>query len=327
MRSLPFYFRCCHSGLLAMAIVMASLLPACGGGGDEAIPITISAQPITASSAAGGSVTFTVDATGRNLVYQWQRSTDQQATWTDITGATDASYVIALVDASLNGYWYRAVISGGGSNVTTKPVQLTVTEAKLQSRLSGAAYYDAALDVTIVADANLPASLPLGITGVGADGTMTWSTAKTWVLALNATRYLGYSDWRLPNVEPIDGSSFQFNNLPEDPSGYAGKIDLGYNISAPGTRYAERTATELPFLFYNTLGSVAKYSTAGIAQDSEANTNAPLINVVPNNYWTSRSYSTDGAMAFDMRNGSQYAYVAESWRFNVLVMRTGDVAP
>lgn len=312
-----------------LSIFLLVFVTACGGGGAAPpAPPDITAQPASASAVAGAGVTFTVTATGTGLSFQWQRSVDAGASWTDILDAVAAAYTIAAVDASLNGYRFRALVSDGITTVATAPATLTVSApVALLPRLGGAAFYQPALNATVIAAGNLPATRSLGVPGIAADGTMTWSAAKAWVQALNASRYLGHSDWRLPAVTPINGTSFQFNSPPSDPRAYAGLIDLGYNISAPGTQYAGSTASELAFLFYDVLGSVARYSPTGAPQDVSGNGGGPLTGLVGENYWTSQGYSTDGAMAFDMRNGTQYAFVAESWRFHVIVFRSGDSAP
>jgi hypothetical protein len=313
-----------------LAALVIATVAACGGG-NGAAPATITAQPASASASAGGSVTFSVSATGDGLAFQWQLSIDDRVTWVDIAGATAASYVLASVNATLNGNWYRARVAGAGGTVMTEPALLTVPTG-LQSRLNGAAYYDAVANVTVLADANLPRTMPLGVPGIGSDGTMSWSAAQAWVQALNAARHLGYADWRLPVVGPINGVAFVLIEDPANPhASHDGTMDLGYNITAPNTRHAGSTATELPYVYYNRLGSLSKFSLGGAPQDNTANTNAPLINVTATPYWTGTAYGSSGAYAFNFDTGTQYAYEASTvanpdagWHFNVLVLRTGD---
>jgi hypothetical protein len=284
----------------------------------------ITSQPTAQTTMSGSTVSFSVTATGATLTFQWQLSIDGGVTWNDILNAIGASFTVAGPSVSMNGYQYRVVVSNGETTTTSAPATLVVALAPLGARLNGAAYYQPQLDATVVADANLPAKMPLGVSGIATDGTMTWSTAVVWVQALNASSYLGFADWRLPSVKPVNGSAFQFNSLSSDVSGYTGSIDLGYNISAPGSTYPGSTASELAYLFYNVLGSVAKYSVTGVAQDFESNTDEPLLDVAANDYWTSQTYGSDGAIAFDLSQGSQYAFVAESWHFHVIVLRSGD---
>jgi len=318
----------CHRALCAAAI---ALLHACGGGASDdpptVTPPKISVAPVSSTTVSGGAATFSVTVSGSGLSFQWQLSLNQGSTWADITGANAAQYTIAAVQYALNGNRYRVVVSSGGSTVTSDPVTLTVACSVLAPRLAGKAYYDACLNVTYLADANLPATLPLGITGIQADGAMTWPTAKAWVQALNASAYLGYSDWRLPVVRPQNGTALQLTGT--DLQGRTGQLDLGYNISAAGTRYAASKASELPFLFYNQLGGLADYAIDGTARATVSNAGLPYFSHVSlaNAYWTSTPYGADGAFAFSFAHGTQYAFVATAsgWRYNLLLLRDGDV--
>jgi hypothetical protein len=318
-------------GCRALCAAAIALLQACGGGNSDdpptVAPPKIGVAPVSSTTVSGGAATFSVTVSGSGLSFQWQLSLNQGATWADISGANAAQYTIAAVQYALNGNRYRVVVSGGGSSVTSDPVTLTVACSVLAPRLGGKAYYDACLNVTYLADANLPATLPLGVAGIQADGAMTWPTAKAWVQALNASAYLGYADWRLPVVRPQNGSALQLNGT--DLQGRTGQLDLGYNISAAGTRYAASKASELPFLFYNQLGGLADYATDGTARTNVSNAGLPYFNhlSLANAYWTSTPYGADGAFAFNFAHGTQYAFVATAsgWRYNLLLMRDGDV--
>jgi hypothetical protein len=68
------------------------------------------------------------------------------------------------------------------------------------------AYYDTALHITWVADANLS-----GTSGFAAGGQMTWSQAQAWIASLNAATYLGANTWRLPvTPQPDPSCSVEF---------------------------------------------------------------------------------------------------------------------
>jgi hypothetical protein len=51
------------------------------------------------------------------------------------------------------------------------------THAALLSRASGQAYYDTVLNITWIADANLADTNAFGVTGINANGSMTWAKA------------------------------------------------------------------------------------------------------------------------------------------------------
>lgn len=89
--------------------------------------IQITKQPENAEVTAGEDATFTVEATGYSLSYKWQSSSDG-TTWTDISGATSATYTITT-EASDNGKSYHCVITDGDSNsATSSAATLTVNE-------------------------------------------------------------------------------------------------------------------------------------------------------------------------------------------------------
>jgi hypothetical protein len=116
---------------IVLTLMFAALLTACGGGGNgsgdgaPAIPV-VSVGPVSVSATVGTSATFSVTASGVNLTYQWQVRVSASGVFADIAGATAATYVIATVDASMNGSQYQAVVSGPGGTATSSPATLTV---------------------------------------------------------------------------------------------------------------------------------------------------------------------------------------------------------
>ncbi|MEJ7626568.1 MAG: M36 family metallopeptidase [Ferruginibacter sp.] len=90
----------------------------------------ITTQPAPVTTCSGTNATFTVAATGSNLTYQWQVSTNGGTTWTNITGATSASYTITGVTGAMSGNLYRAVVfSCGPTGVNSGSALLTVLPA------------------------------------------------------------------------------------------------------------------------------------------------------------------------------------------------------
>lgn len=291
--------------------------------------------PESQAVVVGAQATFTSAATGSPTpVYQWRSAMGTEA-FANVNGATSPAYVTPPATLADHCKKFQVLISNSVGSLLSSDLTLTVTSAAptpspLQSRLSGAAYFQPELNATILADANLPATLPLGVTGINADGTMTWATAKTWVQALNAARYLGFSDWRLPAANPINGCGFVYNPPRSDPQSHAGTNDLGYGISAQGTRYARSTKSELAYLYYNVFGGTPKYAPNGTVQTSSSGPGAVLKNLTPREYWTANRYGdNDGAaLVFHMRDGFQFGYVAVGpgqWFLPVIVVRTGDV--
>uniref|UniRef100_UPI004025ACE5 S-layer homology domain-containing protein n=1 Tax=Gemmiger formicilis TaxID=745368 RepID=UPI004025ACE5 len=89
---------------------------------------TIGTQPVSQTVTAGNTATFTVAASGENLTYQWQQSTDSGSNWTAINDATEASYTIDNTTTYMSGYQYRCVVSNSAGSVTSSAATLTVTQ-------------------------------------------------------------------------------------------------------------------------------------------------------------------------------------------------------
>lgn len=175
-------------------------------------------------------------------------------------------------------------------------------------------YYDTALDITWLADANT----------VGTP--MTWAAANTWAVTLDIN---GIGGWRLPTMRPIDGTTA------DDATGsYLGSEDRGHNVSAPGTAYAGSTASELAHLFYNTLGdrsycdpttSTATTCTGPQADYGLSNT-GPFHNLQADIYWSGTDYlpAPNAAWTLHFGTGSQNGYFKTQSHF-AWAVHEGDV--
>ncbi len=86
----------------------------------------ITTQPVSQAICAGANVTFTIAATG---TYQWQVSTAAVPAFTNIGGATSASYTITGVTAGLNSNQYRCVVSSQCGSTNSNAAILTVNTA------------------------------------------------------------------------------------------------------------------------------------------------------------------------------------------------------
>jgi fibronectin type 3 domain-containing protein len=89
-----------------------------------AAPPTITSQPASQTVAAGQSATFSVTASGTGpLSYQWQKLVN--GTWTNISGATSASFAISSAQAGDAGQ-YQVVVTNSAGSATSSTVSLTV---------------------------------------------------------------------------------------------------------------------------------------------------------------------------------------------------------
>lgn len=174
---------------------------------------------------------------------------------------------------------------------TRLPQQLTlIATSLLAANLAQAALhdqgngmiYDDVLNITWQQNANLAASNTFGVSGINADGTMSWTTAQSWIAAMNAANYLGHHDWRLPKLTPVNRVSFNYANSD------IGTTDFGQNISG--------TNSELGYMFYINLGNHGDCDANGLpvgCGDVDAvtplNSVGPFVNLDANNpptFWT-----------------------------------------
>lgn len=119
----------------------------------------------------------------------------------------------------------------------------TSANAALVSRLNGQAVYDTDRNTTWLATANLALTNTFGVSGINSSGYMSWDTAQSWIAAMNAVNYPGYSDWRLPTtLKPDSSCSSQSQTL--------------------GSYGWDFTGSEMGHLFYSELEDVAGYSIA-----------------------------------------------------------------
>jgi len=106
---------------------------------------SISQHPADVGIATGGSASFGVNASGTApLRYQWQQSQDEGLNWTNIAGATAASYTVSkatLADANTR---LRVAVSNAASTLNSNVALLTVKANVriLAGRTGGYGYAD-----------------------------------------------------------------------------------------------------------------------------------------------------------------------------------------
>lgn len=194
--------------------------------------------------------------------------------------------------------------------------------AELHSRLGGQAYYDDVLNITWLTDANYAST-----TGYSTDslGRLSWDDSMSFVVSLNTDNHLGFSDWRLPRIEPVNGIAIDYNFT------HDGSTDFGYNISAPGSVFAGTIASELSHLFHNTLGNPSRFDfnggETGACQPSNCLLNTgPFQNLASNVYWAETEFANNTDLSWLFRNND--GIQAATLKFNLYYawpVRDGDV--
>ena len=205
--------------------VIGIALTACGGG--LTVGVTgiqspnITSQPANQSVAAGQSATFSVAATGSaTLGYQWKKN------GSNIDGATSSSYTTPATSSADNGARYSVSVSNSTGTVTSGDATLTVNERySLVAKASGG-FYDKTECVKDLSTglfwegktASGTRAGSLGYTnydgtssgqGLGRNPTQTEIDASTnsigYAKNVNASALCGYTDWRLPTKEELQG--------------------------------------------------------------------------------------------------------------------------
>lgn len=152
--------------------------------------------------ASGGTATFSTMATGSDLTYAWEVSTNNGASWSAYTGtgATTASISIVNPALSADGTQYRVVVSGNAvcTSVTTDAATLFINNPTITGQPANASVLRGnAATFTVVPSAatsyqwqrsttlngtytDVADDTPLGITYTGADSaTLTVTTSAT----------------------------------------------------------------------------------------------------------------------------------------------------
>jgi len=93
-------------------------------------PASITSQPTSVTVCAGNNASFTVTATGTNITYQWQVSSNGGSTYTNITGATAVTLTLTGITSAQNGNIYRVVVfSCSPTGLNSNAANLTVNTA------------------------------------------------------------------------------------------------------------------------------------------------------------------------------------------------------
>ena len=176
--------------------------------------------------------------------------------------------VIMLPLAAFPQVVHAAAVSGQGTWETTlKGRDLDGNLATFE------AYYDTALDITWLADANYGYGSSYDSATGQTDGKMIWVDANTWATGLN---FNGITGWRLPMMTDTGSLGCDF--------AYTG-TDCGYNV--------DPTTSEMAHMYYITLGDKAQYDTAGNPQAGWGLTNTgPFSNIRSDAYyWSAVDYA------------------------------------
>jgi predicted secreted protein len=166
-------------------------------------------QPVDVAVTEGQNAQLTVVVSGTPTpTLQWQLSTDNGANWSNINGATGATFNIVNPALANNGRQFRAVASNSAGTVNSNAATLTVT---------------AASPVTITTSSPLPegtvnVAYSVTLTASGGTPPFTWSVAN------------GYT---LPSFLTLNASTGEISGTPDAEASYAIRIQVADSANPP----------------------------------------------------------------------------------------------
>ena len=160
----------------------------------------ITSQPSDVTVEAGEMATFTVEATGVGLTYQWQRDDNEGKGFKDCAiNGTSNSFTTGVVGKDCNGFKYRCIVSNSAGFVTSDSATLTVIDDTTPPA-------ETTYTITATAGANGSIS-PSGSVEVkgGADQTFTITADEGYEI----------ENLKVDGSEVSAASSYTFNNVTE----------------------------------------------------------------------------------------------------------------
>ena len=198
-----------------------------------AAPPAISTQPAHQTITADQTATFSVTATGTApLIYQWKKN------GTDISGATSSTYTTPAMNTGGSGVGYSVVVSNSAGTVTSSNASLTVNKStstgySLVANASGGNYdktecvKENSTGLVWEGKTNNGGARPANDTFTNFDSTTSAQKPSTpssstyvnptqaeidastnsigYKNSVNASALCGYTDWRLPTKEELQG--------------------------------------------------------------------------------------------------------------------------
>ena len=84
---------------------------------------TISSPSFVAAPSGNVNLSLQNATVGTGVTYQWESSTSQTGTYTNIVGATSSTYTATVSSVT----WFRCIVTCSGNSGTSAPVQVTLT--------------------------------------------------------------------------------------------------------------------------------------------------------------------------------------------------------
>jgi hypothetical protein len=183
--------------------------------------IVITQQPTNQTVVVGSNATFSVEAAGVGLTYQWQVSTNSGTTFAHVSAtATNASYSTPQTRTTDDGKRYRALVRDSlGQSAVTSHAALFVSWAWF-------GYANAVLEPFICRNGTAPLS---GSLGPGTECTWVGEGSFSPTAAQLSVNYTPSED------EIANGTATVTLNASNPASGWEGSIQVAFSIIQPAT--------------------------------------------------------------------------------------------
>ena len=237
----------------------------------------ISTQPASLSVIEGQSASFSVAATGNGeLSYQWKLN------GTDISDATSSSYTINATTSDDNGAQFSVVVTDSVGTVTSNSATLTLTVRYSQVAKASGGFYDRTecikdLSTGLVWEGKNPSgssSRDTETTYTHYDSTSSLQkynetspsqaeidasdNSLGHAKAVNTSALCGYTDWRMPTKEELQGIVLSGPSPTIDATWFPNTQGAGYWSSSPVED--DTYAAYIVFFYLGNLGSDYRYN-------------------------------------------------------------------
>lgn len=162
------------------------------------VPV-ITSQPQDITVKAGETATFTVEATGTDLTYQWERDTGKGfEIWGGKNGKM-ASFTTGVLSKGGDGYQYRCIVSNSAGSVTSDSATLTVID-----------------DTTPPAETTYTITATAGVNGsISPSGSVEVKEGADQTFTITADEGYEIENLKVDGSEVSAASSYTFNNVTE----------------------------------------------------------------------------------------------------------------
>ena len=174
--------------------------------------ISITTQPASVTSQAGQNVTFSINATGTGLTYQWQYQGRTSTKWTNFANASGAT-MTKTASSSWNGWKVRCMVADSNGNMAVSDTATITIEEGISITTQPAS-------VTPQAGQSVTFSITATGTGLSYQWQYQGRTSTKWTNFVNATGATmtktvqdSWDGWKIRCVVIDDGGNIVYSDV------------------------------------------------------------------------------------------------------------------